>query len=83
MRQKTEVYAQIVRPEHNRENPFPKRQVEKADGEEPSGEPHRPHEGVLFDSYFLLILSARIWCQDSLRKCRTAAVYAFHCTNLR
>ena len=57
MRQRTEVSAKIVRPDHQRENPLPKSQVEKADGEEPSGEPHRPHEGVVFDSYFLHLLS--------------------------
>ena len=67
MRQRTEVRAQIVRPDHQRENPVPKSQVEKADGEEPSGEPYCPHEGVLLNSYFLHTLSARIRSQGSLR----------------
>jgi len=82
MRQRTEVRAEKIRPDHQRENPFPKGQVEKPDREEPSGEPHCPHEGVVFDSYFPHTLSMRICSHDSLRKCRTAAVYAFHCTNL-
>src|SRR6185312_2341853 len=69
MRQRTEVRAEIIRPDHQRENPFPKSQVEKADGEEPSVEPHCPHEGVLLDSYFLHTLSARICSQGSLRCC--------------
>ena len=47
-RQRTEVRAKTVRPDDNCENRLPKSQVEKADGEEPCGEPHRPIEGVLF-----------------------------------
>jgi len=60
MRQRTEVRAEIIRPDDNCKNRLPKSQVEKADGEEPCGEPHCPIEGVLFDSYFPLILSLRI-----------------------
>lgn len=69
MRKRTEVRAEVVGPDHNRENAFPKSQVEKADGEEPSGEPYRPHEGVVFDSYFPHTLSMRICSHDSLRRC--------------
>jgi len=60
MRQRTEVRAEIMRPDHQRENPVPKSQVEKADGEEPSGAPRHAHAGVRLDSYLPRTLFGRI-----------------------
>ena len=41
MRQRTEVRAEIIRPDHQRENPFPKRQVE-----EPMVKSHPAHHAM-------------------------------------
>jgi len=91
MRQRTEVRAEIIRPDHQRQNPSPKCQVEKADGEEPSGAPRHAHAGVRLDSHFSRILSARICSQDSLRLApqyctgsasRESINRTLHCTNL-
>jgi len=42
--------AEVVGPQQDGEDGFPETQLEKADGEQPSGTPNAAHEGVLVDA---------------------------------
>jgi hypothetical protein len=58
VRQGAEVETKIIRPQHYREEGFPKAQTQKPDSEEPSADPHGPHEGMLRYPYLLRVTCA-------------------------
>ena len=63
------VGADVVGPQNDSQDASPETQVQVADGEEPCGEPHTAHEGVLLDLNFLRMLCAGVGVQDVLRSC--------------
>lgn len=50
-KQRADVYPDIVGPQHDRNDAFPERQMQKSDGEEPCGKPDAADETVLLNSY--------------------------------
>jgi len=50
MHQRPEVLAEVVRPNQDCEDPFPKRQLEKADREQPGTAPEGARASVLLDA---------------------------------
>src|SRR6476619_2474261 len=53
VRQRAEIRAEIVRPDHYGKHRLPERQVQKSDCEEPPCNPRKPHGTVLLNSNFL------------------------------
>lgn len=49
---RTEPYAEVVRPQHDREYSLPERQLQKPDGEEPCTKPQTTAKGMVLNFYF-------------------------------
>lgn len=56
MNHRADRHAEIIRPEHNRQNAFPERQMQEANREQPAGKPGECREAMLLDLDFFHII---------------------------